>query len=152
MSEPGNSENKRRALPSRKDALERNVQINRLFDVYGELLTERQREFMAMHYREDLSFAEIANGISVTRQAVHDAVKHATTALEKFEERLGLLKASETGGAVQDAVLRIRRLRDRIRQSGGVIYDSTPIAEELDEIAALFEQNAPASSAVGEED
>ena len=41
-----------------------------LFDSYGELLTEKQREYFDLHYNEDLSLAEIAQSEGVSRQRV----------------------------------------------------------------------------------
>ena len=44
-----------------------------LFDFYGELLTERQKEFYQLYYDEDLSLAEIAENYGISRQGVRDA-------------------------------------------------------------------------------
>jgi hypothetical protein len=63
-----------------------------LMDLYGQLLTDRQRRFVNLHYGEDMSFGEIARGHGVSRQAIHDAVKHAEQALEDYESKLGLLE------------------------------------------------------------
>lgn len=41
-----------------------------LFDFYGELLTQRQREFFDLYYNEDLSLGEIAENNDITRQGV----------------------------------------------------------------------------------
>ena len=48
-----------------------------LFDFYGELLTEKQREYFDLHYNEDLSLAEIASLSGVSRQAVWDNIRRA---------------------------------------------------------------------------
>ena len=50
------------------------VQAALLLDVYGALLTERQRQFMLMHFEQDLSFSEIAREFRISRQAVHKTV------------------------------------------------------------------------------
>ncbi len=71
--------------------LDKVVRLAQLLDLYGGLLTDRQREFMVLHYEEDLSFGEVARMHDVSRQAVHDAVKHAEAALEGYEEKLNLL-------------------------------------------------------------
>jgi predicted DNA-binding protein YlxM (UPF0122 family) len=74
------------------------LRISSLLDVYGELLTERQLEFSRAHYEEDLTFAEISEGRGISRQAVHDAVKSAEEALERYESALHLLDRPASAG------------------------------------------------------
>ena len=42
-----------------------------LFDFYGEVLTERQKEFYDLYYNEDLSLGEIAENYNITRKRFH---------------------------------------------------------------------------------
>lgn len=65
--------------------------INLLLDFYGQLLTERSRETLDMHYGEDLSLAEIAEQLAITRQAVHDRIQQGLRSLSRYEDRLGLV-------------------------------------------------------------
>ncbi|MFR6258236.1 MAG: YlxM family DNA-binding protein, partial [Anaerovoracaceae bacterium] len=62
-----------------------------LYDFYGGLLTERQREVLRLYHEENLSLAEIGGEFSISRQAVHDALKNAEKALNQYEETLGLV-------------------------------------------------------------
>jgi len=64
---------------------------NLLFDFYGALLTERQREVFSMHHMEDCSLAEIGAGIGVTPQAVADLLKRSLGRLNRYEAKLGLV-------------------------------------------------------------
>ena len=48
-----------------------------LFDFYGEILTDRQKEFFDLYYNEDLSLAEIAENYGISRQGVRDIVYDA---------------------------------------------------------------------------
>ena len=63
-----------------------------LFDFYGELLTERQKEFFDLYYNEDLSLGEIAENAGISRQGVYDAVHRGARQLEQYERQLGLLE------------------------------------------------------------
>lgn len=63
-----------------------------LLECYGSLLTEKQRDIMQLYYYEDLSLSEIAENENITRQGVHDAIKHAEQYLDDFEEKVGFVK------------------------------------------------------------
>ena len=62
-----------------------------LFDFYGELLTDRQKEFFDLYYNEDLSLAEIAENAGISRQGVHDAIARAEALLLEFEQKTGCM-------------------------------------------------------------
>lgn len=62
-----------------------------LFDFYGDLLTEKQREYYDLHYNSDLSLQEIADGFGATRQAVWDIIRRAEQSLREYEEKTGLI-------------------------------------------------------------
>ena len=66
-----------------------------LFDFYGELLTEKQREYIDLHYNEDLSLAEIAEQTGISRQGVWDMIRRGEEAMEDVEKKTGLIKRFE---------------------------------------------------------
>ena len=72
--------------------MEEFVRKSLLFDFYGELLTERQKENYRKYHAEDLSLGEIAEEYEVSRQAVHDLLKRCDKQLENYESRLQLLQ------------------------------------------------------------
>lgn len=63
-----------------------------LLDFYGQLLTERTRSNLELHYSEDMSLAEIADQEGISRQAVHDSIQRGLLSLKRYEDKLGLLK------------------------------------------------------------
>ena len=65
-----------------------------LYERYGALLTEHQREVMDLYLRSDWSLAEIAEHDGTSRAAVHDIVRRSTHSLQDYEKRLGLLAES----------------------------------------------------------
>ena len=69
----------------------KNLEITILLDFYGDMLTAKQREFLDYYYNEDLSLAEIASNVGITRQGVRDAIKRAECQLLDMEQRLGLV-------------------------------------------------------------
>lgn len=68
----------------------KNLNIGFLFDFYGELLSDRQKNMFDLYYNEDLSLSEIAEQVGITRQGVRDTVKKAEELLLDFENKLGL--------------------------------------------------------------
>ena len=68
--------------------LERLNEINALYDIYHELLTEKQREYIELYYQADLSLAEIAAELGVSRNAVHDNIRRTEKLLLSYEMKL----------------------------------------------------------------
>ena len=62
-----------------------------LLDAYGALLTERQRQCLSLFYEEDLSLSEIGEAFAISRQAVHDAIRHGEAQLHEYEAALHLV-------------------------------------------------------------
>ena len=62
-----------------------------LFDFYGDLLTEKQREYYDLHFNADLSLQEIAEQSGVSRQAVWDIIRRAEQSLVEIEDKTGLV-------------------------------------------------------------
>ena len=63
-----------------------------LFDYYGGMLTEKQREYLDMRYNQDLSLSEIAQAQGVSRQAVFDNLTRTEALLRRMEENIGCVK------------------------------------------------------------
>lgn len=66
--------------------------MSMLYDFYGELLTDRQKEFFDLYYNDDLSLAEIAENYGISRQGVRDVIVRAETYMNEIEDHTGLLK------------------------------------------------------------
>ncbi len=75
--------------------LEKTQRINMLIDMYGDLLTDKQNQYLSYYYKEDFSLSEIADEFLVSRNAVFDNLKRAVHTLEKYEDKLQLLKKHE---------------------------------------------------------
>ncbi len=71
--------------------LEKVAWITMLYDFYGQLLTERQKDFIELYYGQNLSLGEIAGEFNVTRQSVHDTLKRSEQLLTYYEDKLGLV-------------------------------------------------------------
>ena len=85
-----------------------------LFDLYGELLTGKQRDCFDLHYNQDYSLSEIAEEMGTTRQGVHDAVSRAEAQLLRMEEVAHCLAQTRR---TEQAVRQIRRLTETLRQT-----------------------------------
>ena len=67
-----------------------------LYDYYGILLSERQREVFELYHEENYSFSEIGANLGISRQAAHRLLGKANSGLELFEQQLGLVAKHES--------------------------------------------------------
>ncbi len=89
---------------------EKNMQLSLLLDFYGELLPTTQRDMMDLYYNEDLSLAEIAEQIGITRQGVRDSVRRAEDTLAMYEDKLGMAKRQKQFKALRSCAVRLQTL------------------------------------------
>ena len=62
-----------------------------LYDYYGALLTDKQREVFEMYYLNDMSLSEIAENSGVSPQGISDMLKRSEKLLSKYEQKLNLI-------------------------------------------------------------
>ena len=75
--------------------MSKDLNISRLCDVYGALLTDHRREIVRNYYDDDLSLAEIAENFSITRQAALCSIKQAEKQLLSYEAALGVVAGAD---------------------------------------------------------
>ena len=75
--------------------ISKKIEVAKLLDLYGALLTDNQREIADMAYNMDMSLFEIADEAGVTRQAVHESLQRAEQALKTYEIKLGFMARLE---------------------------------------------------------
>ena len=63
-----------------------------LYDFYGELLNEHQKQVFSAAIFDDMSYSELADEFGCSRQAAFDLVKRISNKLENYESKMGLLK------------------------------------------------------------
>lgn len=88
------------------------AQMALLFDFYGELLTEKQRELFDLYHNQDYSLGEIAENEGISRQGVHDTIARAEQALRNYEEKTGCVaryyRTQEAMAAIAEAACLLR--------------------------------------------
>ena len=93
--------------------MSKNFAYAELFDIYGNLLTDRQKEIFSSFYLEDLSLGEIAENLGITRQSVLDSVKKSENQLVNYEEAM---KISERNKKLSEVL-------QKIKEKDGALYD-----------------------------
>lgn len=63
-----------------------------LYDFYGELLTEHQKQIYEDVVLNDYSFSEVASDQGISRQGVHDLIKRCNKILQDYESKLHLVE------------------------------------------------------------
>ena len=103
---------------------EKNLEIGYLLDFYGDVLSERKRTVLDYYYNDDLSLAEIAEEIGISRQGVRELIKKAGEELMFYEEKLGLAKRFQLVEAQTEQLL-------SLMEKEGVAGEIREAAKEL---------------------
>ncbi|HIT85642.1 MAG TPA: YlxM family DNA-binding protein [Candidatus Ornithomonoglobus intestinigallinarum] len=96
-----------------------------LMDFYGGLLTDKRYEVLDMYYNQDMSLAEIASELEISRQGARDAIKHGERQLSELEEKLGLAARFKN---IQKRISKINALLD----NGGGRDEIKSILKEIE--------------------
>ncbi len=75
--------------------MENREYLNRLFDIYKDLLTKIEQETFISYYMEDLSLSEIGDYRGVTKSSVGKTLNRVINKLEDYESKLKLYKIKE---------------------------------------------------------
>lgn len=71
------------------------IYYSSLFDYYGDLFTDKQKDYFIDYYFNNLTLQEIADNNNVSRNAVHKSIKDITEKLEYYESKLNLYSNSK---------------------------------------------------------
>ena len=111
-----------------------------LFDFYGELLTDKQKEYFDLHYNEDLSLAEIAENYGISRQGVRDVIVRAEGVMQEIEDKTGLIRRfmqlREKAEIIESAAREIKTINYRQYGSG----DLEQLSDRILETAAQLKE------------
>ncbi len=110
----------------------KDLNIAMLLDFYGELLTKKQEEALNLYYNEDLSLAEIAEPLGITRQGVRDTIKRGEKQLYDLEEKLGLAKRFRD---VKSEVFEIQEMFNEVREYVDSFIHSARLSEATKKIS-----------------
>jgi len=99
-----------------------------LFDFFGELLTDKQREYFDLYHNEDLSLSEIALRAGISRQGVFDIISRAEKTLIEMESKTGVVqKWLDTQSGLKQA----EEIALELKRLSGADVATTKLAETL---------------------
>lgn len=118
--------------------MSKNLQISYLLDFYGDMLTDKQQDVMEQYYNDDLSLAEIAANLGITRQGVRDSIKRGEAILLELEQKVGFAGRYR---AVSEGFSRLEKLAKDIRFANSSSYAfSDEIDKASKEMLRILEQ------------
>jgi predicted DNA-binding protein YlxM (UPF0122 family) len=108
------------------------IEIVLLYDYYGDLLTDRQKECFEMRYYQDLSLGEIGEELGISRQGVHDNLSRTEALLYNMEQKTGCVRRDiacrKATRAILDAAQQLQK------------HNDPAVSRKADEILALIQE------------
>lgn len=95
-------------------SIEENVKLGNLIDIYGDLLSEKQKLAITRYINADMSLSEIAQDENITRAGVLDAIQKAKQKLYFYEDKLKLCKIKQSLTQILDSDE--KSIKNEIRQ------------------------------------
>ena len=103
------------------DSMGKDLYISTLLDVYGEFLSEKQKNITEHYYNDDLSLSEIAENEGITRQGVNDLIKRSEIQLRAMEEKC----------RYSEKFIKLKDLSDKAKNGEDVLDKILLIIDEL---------------------
>ena len=103
------------------------LQMAILFDFFGNLLTEKKRDFFDLYYNEDFSLSEISEMAGITRQGVYDHIRHAESQLLDIERKTGI-------------VSKWQESRTELERAGEIAHKLLQLSGDNEEVADLVKE------------
>lgn len=72
--------------------MDENLELSLLYDIYGSLLTSKQKDIFEEYYLYNLSLREIAENKKISYQAVRDSINSSKESLRNYESNIGMLQ------------------------------------------------------------
>ena len=89
-----------------------------LYDYYGDLLTDRQKECFELRYYQDLSLGEIGEELGISRQGVHDNLSRAEALLRNMEAKTGCVSRDQlcrkAAGSILESARQLLNVEDPV--------------------------------------
>ena len=111
------------------------AELASLYDAYGNLLKDGQRDIFEAYVLDNLSLSEIAEEQGMTRQGVYDTINRTRKKLREYDEKLGLRKRSKEMDEI------VNRIVDVLRLSGGDMLSAEgrgEISKSIDDLKELI--------------
>ena len=106
-----------------------------LYDFYGDVLTDRQKEFYDLYYNEDLSLSEIAENYGISRQGVRDVIVRAEASLTELEDKTGIIRRFHV---MQDQLKEVQGAVDAIAQRNAERWQDDDVEALTGQITAIL--------------
>ena len=75
--------------------MESRLYLSSLYDIYGTLLTDKQRKYFENYYFDNLSLSEISENEEISRNAIHKHINDAVSKLQSLEKELKIYEKNK---------------------------------------------------------
>lgn len=120
-----------------EDFLKSRIEMSLLYDIYGGLLTDKQRKAFELHEMSDWSLSEVADAIEVSRQGVFELLQRARKRLVEIEEVVGFKR---TLVALEEYKKNLEKLLDQHEKELSEEFKSK-MSELLSELRKIGDQD-----------